>query len=530
MVREHLWWQHGVVYEIYPRSFQDSDGDGVGDIPGILSRLDYLSRLGVDALWLCPVYPSPMADFGYDISDHTGVDPLFGTMGDLETLVSEAHARDLKVLMDLVPNHTSDRHPWFLESRSGRDSGKRDWYVWRDPAPDGGPPNNWLAHFGGRAWEFDGATGQYYLHSFLVQQPDLNWRNAEVRAAMYDVMRSWLDRGVDGFRVDVLWHVVKDDKFRDDPPNPDWVPEDGPYMRLRHVYSADRPEVHEVIREMRDVLDEYDERVMIGEIYLPLERLVAYYGENCCGAHLPFNFQLIELPWNAGAIKRAVDAYESLIPEGGWPNWVLGNHDKYRVLSRIGPAQARVAAMMLLTLRGTPTMYYGDEIGMSNVPIPPDKVCDPYERNIPGLGLGRDPERTPMQWDASPNAGFTTGEPWLPLAADHDSCNVEAQLDGPASMLGLYRRLLELRRSEDALSVGDYVPLEAVGDVFAYMRRRSSRRFIVALNLGHRQQAYPLGGLEGVVVLGTDPGREREVVSGTLHLGASEGVVIAGVP
>ena len=530
MVSDHLWWQHGIVYQVYPRSFADTNGDGVGDLPGVTARLDHLQWLGVDAVWLSPVYPSPMADFGYDISDYTAIDPVFGILGDFERLVDEAHRRGLKVLLDFVPNHSSDRHPWFVQSRSSRDSEKRDWYVWRDPAPDGGPPNNWLAHFGGIAWEFDEATQQYYLHSFLREQPDLNWRHPEVRAAMYDAMRFWLDRGVDGFRVDVLWHVIKDDEFRDDPPNPDWVPDEGPYNRLRHVYSSDRPEVHDVIREMRDVLEEYEERVLIGEIYLPLERLVTYYGENCCGAHLPFNFQLIELPWNARAMKSAIDTYENLLPEGGWPNWVIGNHDKHRICSRVGPAQARVAAMMLLTLRGTPTMYYGDEIGMCDVPIPPEKVRDPYERNIPGLGLGRDPQRTPMQWDSSANAGFTTGEPWLPVAEDHASVNVAAEREAPGSMLSLYRSLIELRRAEEALSVGDYVPLDSTGDVLAYMRRRGARRFVVALNLGHARKAYSLGGFEGVVVLSTDHARERGAERGMIVLEPNEGVVIAGVP
>ena len=408
------WWQRGVIYQIYPRSFMDSTGDGVGDLRGIIDRLEYLEWLGVDAVWVSPIYPSPMRDFGYDISDYTAIHPLFGTLEDFDELIAEAHSRDIRVLLDYVPNHTSDEHDWFAESRASRESAKREWYIWRDPRPDGGVPNNWLSHFGGLAWEFDQATEQYYFHAFLPQQPDLNWRNPDVRAAMYDVLRFWLERGVDGFRIDVFYQVIKDDRLRDDPPNPDWVPKLGPYDRLRHVYSMDRPEVHEIAREIRCVLEEYGDGVMIGEIWLPLERLVTYYGVEGTGTHLPLNFQLIQLPWNAAVIRDAIREYEDLLPRGGWPNWVLGNHDIHRIASRVGPAQARTAAMMLLTLRGTPTMYYGDEIGMADVPIPPECVHDPLERNVPGLGLGRDPQRSPMQWTSGVHSGFSDGEPWLP--------------------------------------------------------------------------------------------------------------------
>lgn len=524
--RDHLWWQRGVIYQVYPRSFQDTNRDGVGDLPGITSRLDHLSSLGVDALWISPVHPSPMADFGYDISDYVDVDPVFGTLEDFDALVDEAHRRGLKVLMDYVPNHTSEEHPWFQRSRSSRDDPRRDWYIWHDPSPDGGPPNNWLASFGGSAWEWDERTAQYYYHAFLAQQPDLNWRNPQVQEAMLDVLRFWLDRGVDGFRVDVLWHVIKDDEFRDDPPNPDWVPAHGPHSSLDHVYSSDRPETHDMVLRMREVLDRYDERVLIGELYLPVNRLMTYYGEDCGGAHLPFNFELMRVPWAAAEVKHTVDGYEGLLPEGGWPNWVLGNHDKHRVASRVGPAQARVAAMLLLTLRGTPTLYYGDEIGMQDVPIPPNRVRDPFEKSVPGLGLGRDPERTPMQWDASENAGFTTGVPWLPLSADHAVRNVEVLDRDPRSILWLYRRLLALRRSEGALSVGSYTPLDRHGEVFAYMRRHGAERILVALNLSHDGQVYPLGPIGGRTLLSTHLDTDHEPVRTSLFLRENEGVII----
>lgn len=522
-----LWWQRGIVYQVYPRSFQDTDGDGVGDLPGITSRLPYLSELGVDAVWLSPIYPSPMRDFGYDISDHCAVHPLFGTLEDLDRLVAEAHRLGLRVLLDYVPNHTSREHPWFVESRSSRDNPRRDWYLWHDPAPDGGPPNNWLSHFGGSAWTFDPHTGQYYYHAFLPDQPDLNWRDPAVVDAMLGVLRFWLERGVGGFRVDVLWQVIKDAEFRDDPPNPDWVPEQGPYNALRHVFSSDRPEVHDIVVQMRRVLDAYGDTVMVGEIWLPLERLVTYYGNDANGTHLPLNFQLIELPWRADALLRAVDAYEDLLPRGGWPNWVLGSHDIRRTATRVGPAQARVAAMMLLTLRGTPTMYYGDEIGMHDVPIPPDKVQDPYERNVPGLGFGRDPQRSPMQWDVSHCAGFTTGEPWLPVADDFFLFNVENGSDDPASLLNLYRRLIALRREEPALSVGQYVRHGVAEDVIVYERRHDGRRFVVALNMGHEPRSLAVHGPRSCrVVLSTGLDREGDEVCGTLTIRDNEGLVL----
>ncbi len=530
MSREHEWWQRGVIYQVYPRSFQDSNGDGIGDLPGILARLDYLQWLGVDAIWLSPIYPSPMADFGYDISDYTDVDPLFGTLDDFDALVAEAHRRRMKIVLDFVPNHTSEEHPWFRESRSSRDNSKRAWYIWRDPAPGGGPPNNWLSNFGGSAWELDERTGQYYYHAFLKQQPDLNWRNPDVQAAMLDVLRFWLDRGVDGFRVDVIWHIVKDDQFRDNLPDPEYKPEHAPHRRLLATYNTDRPEVHDIIGSMRAVVDQYGERLMVGEIYLPVERLMDYYGARGSGVHLPFNFQLIALPWHARAIADAIDRYEALLPSYGWPNWVLGNHDNPRIASRIGAAQSRVAAMLLLTLRGTPTLYYGDEIGIQNVPIPPDRVQDPFEKNVPGLGHGRDPARTPMQWSATENAGFTTASPWLPIAEEYSSNNVEAQSRDPSSLLTLYRRLLALRRQEPALSIGDFTAVPEQGDLLSYRRQfDNARRFLIILNLGAERALFqnPAVPQRGLVVLSTHLDREAEEFGGQIMLQGNEGLIIA---
>lgn len=287
--KEYLWWQKDILYQIYPRSFKDSDGDGIGDLPGILEKLDYLKDLGIKGVWISPFYPSPMADFGYDVSDYTGIHPMFGTMEDFDRLLAEVHERGLKLILDFVPNHSSDQHPWFQESKSSKDNPKRDWYIWKDPGPNGGPPNNWGAAFGGSGWEYDTVSGQYYYHAFLKEQPDLNWRNPEVQEAMFNAMRFWLDKGVDGFRVDVMWHMIKDEQFRDNPPNPDYTEDKSPYDKLLQAYNTDQFEVHDIVKKMRAVMDKYDERVMIGEIYLPIDKLVAYYGQDSEGAHLPLS-------------------------------------------------------------------------------------------------------------------------------------------------------------------------------------------------------------------------------------------------
>jgi len=481
---EYAWWQRGVIYQVYPRSFQDTNGDGIGDLAGVERRLDHLVDLGVDALWVSPIYPSPMVDFGYDVADYSGIHPMFGTLADFDRLLAAAHDRGLKLLLDFVPNHSSDQHPWFLDSRSSRASAKRDWYIWRDPAPGGGPPNNWISDFGGSAWEWDEATGQYYYHAMLREQPDLNWRNPALKAAMLDAMRFWFDRGVDGFRIDILWHMIKAADFRDNPPNPDWRPGMADMHKVLQLNSTDQPEVFGIAAEMRALADSYGGKVLVGEIYLPIERLMAYYGKAGEGVHLPFNFQLIDAPWNARALHKMVEDYESALPSGGWPNWVLGNHDRPRIATRIGEAQARNAVMLLLTMRGTPTLYYGDELGLADVAIPPDRVQDPRELREPGLGFGRDPVRTPMPWDGSANAGFTTGEPWLPLNPDWATRNVAAQRRDTHSMLSLHRDLLRLRRAHPALAVGSLRLLEAEGDVLAYTREYEGETIVVALNLG----------------------------------------------
>lgn len=523
------WWKDGIFYQIYPRSFQDSDADGVGDIKGIIGRLPYLARLGVDAIWLSPIFPSPMTDFGYDISDYTGIDPLFGAMEDFDGLVEAAHSHGLKIILDLVPNHTSDQHPWFVESRSSRDNPKRDWYIWCDAEADGVPPNNWLSEFGGSAWSYDEATGQYYYHAFLAQQPDLNWRNPAVREAVYDVMRFWLRKGVDGFRVDVIWHLIKDAEFRDNPPNPFYREGRPPHEKILTQYSTDQPEVHEVVAEMRRVTEEFGSRVLIGEIYLPLERLVAYYGNDLRGAQMPFNFALISTLWSARSIEKIIADYEAALPPGAWPNWVLGNHDRPRVASRVGPDQTRVAAMLLLTLRGTPTLYYGDEIGMRQLTIAPDQVRDPFEKNVPGIGVGRDGCRTPMQWDATPNAGFSRATPWLPVADDFMHENVVNLDADEGSILNLYRELIRLRKQTPALTSGDYAPLAAEGDLLLYRRTSGDKSFVIALNLGAEPVAVTSTsiGSGSEILLSSFLDRQHESVEGSLDLRGNEGVIIA---
>ena len=528
------WWQTGAVYQIYPRSFADTTGGGTGDLAGITGRLDYLEWLGVDAIWISPFYPSPMADFGYDVSNHVDVDPLFGSLADFDELLAKAHDRGIRVLIDYVPNHTSDQHAWFAESRASRTAEKRDWYVWRDPGPNGRPPNNWLSMFGGPAWEWDEPTGQFYLHTFLREQPDLDWRNPAVRAAMFDVARFWLDRGVDGFRIDVAPMVMKDPELRDNPPNPSPTPEElarlGPWMTQLHVNDHNHPDMHELYRAFRALLDSYPgERVSIGELHHPdFDVWAAYYGERQDEIHVPFNFHLTFAPWSSDRVRAAIVGVQKALPAGAWASWVLGNHDQPRFASprRAGRAQAKVGMLMLLTLRGTPTIYYGDEIGMVDVPIAPADARDPLERREPGRG--RDPQRSPMQWDASPNAGFTAPDanPWLPVAPDAATVNVAAQIEDPDSLLSLTRRLLRLRREHPVLHVGDFEPFGPTPDgIVAYRRVSPSGRLAVIANLTDGPRTVPGAG-PGRVLIGTDRDRDGAPAGRVVEVLPNEAFVI----
>ena len=518
------WWHGAVLYQIYPRSFVDSDGDGVGDLAGAISKLDYLNdgtdaSLGVDGIWLSPFYPSPQVDFGYDVSDYRDVDPGYGTLADVDKLLAEAHHRGIRVLVDLVMNHTSAEHPWFLESRASRGGDRRDWYIWADPGPDGGPPNNWLSAFErcGPAWTFDPATGQYYLHSFTPEQPDLNLRNPAVRDELRDIWRFWLDRGVDGFRLDVAHRLFKDDLLRDNPPEVAharrhlWHPE-------VCQYNLDRPEVHELLRTLRETLDAYGGRLALGEVPVSDECLARYLtGE---GMQTAFHVTFWDQPWQAGAFRRTVDRLAGEVGPGALPTYALATHDIARTVSRYGSTErARLAAMMMLTLRGLACVYYGEEIGMTG-------------REPPGGPLdvdGRDGQRTPMQWDAA-GAGFTTGVPWLPFGRDLATVNVAHQHGDAASLLNLYRRLIWYRKRSAALREGDYRSLDSSPETYVYLRTAPGERLLVALNFAARRESVPtppeLPG-SGRVEVSTRTARDgMPVALSPLVLEPQEGVVV----
>lgn len=524
------WWREAVVYQVYPRSFQDSDGDGIGDLQGLIARLDYLNdgtprSLGVDAIWLSPTFPSPMADFGYDVADYCDVHPDFGDLEAMDRLVSECHARGIRVLLDFVPNHTSDQHPWFIESRSSRDNPRRDWYFWRDPKPDGSPPNNWISMFGGPGWTFDEATGQYYLHSFLKEQPDLNWRNPEVERAMHNVLRFWLDRGIDGFRIDVMGMIIKHPDLADNPPDPDWHPGDTERRPQLLLNNRNYPEVYPAVQRLRAVFDEYDGRVAVGEVFGSSADVARYYGEeDRPGLHLAFNFQLIHVhnhvptPWEATTLRRVVTEADAALAGARQPCFTLGNHDRVRFISRHdadghGHARARAAILLLLGLRNTPFIYYGEEIGMEDVPVPPELQVDPARFR----SIGRDSSRTPMPWDSSPGRGFSTGTPWLPYGPLIP--NVAAQEDDPDSMLNLYRRAIWLRKSTPALLRGRQVELPAPGGVFAWTRILPGAPAVaVAVNTADSPREVALHG-GGTVILSTDRRQEGTALrDGVLRL------------
>ena len=489
------WWRRGAVYQVYPRSFADSDGDGVGDLRGLRAHLDHLAELSVAAVWLSPVFPSPMADFGYDVSDHCDVDPLFGTLADLDDLVADCHARGIRVVLDWVPNHTSDQHPWFRASRSSREDPKRDWYVWRDGAPDGGPPNDWRSEFAavGPAWTYDEPTGQWYLHSYTPQQPDLDWDNPEVEAAMHDTIRFWLGRGVDGLRIDALQRLAKDPQLRRNAGSD-----------RRH--DQDWATAHERLRGIRRVVDEFPDRMVVGEVYLlDLRRVLAYLagGDQL---HLAHNFVFVHLPWDAGAFRTAVEEFEAQAEPETWPAWFLGNHDHARIATRYddgghGPARARAVALLLTALRGTPFLYQGDELGLPDAVVPPDRVVDVD---------GRDPERAPIPWRppsvAGPGAGFTTGEPWLPLVADAERLCVERQAADPSSTLSLVRRLGALRAGSPALQTGRQRVLDAPPGVLAWLREEGDERLLAAVNLGLEPRTVAPD-VATTLLVSTDPDR-----------------------
>ncbi|NOJ38441.1 DUF3459 domain-containing protein [Bradyrhizobium sp. WSM 1791] len=522
--RDAAWWRNAVIYEIAAISFQDSNGDGQGDLPGLLQRVDYLQWLGVGAVWLGPICKSPMQDFGYDIADFSAVDPRFGTMEDFERVVRALHEAGIKLILDFVPNHTSDQHAWFQESRTSRDNPKADWYIWAEAGANGGPPNNWLSRFGGSGWEWCEARRQFYYHSFLTSQPDLNWRNEQVRQAMADTMRFWLDRGVDGFRVDASAVLIKDELLRDNPADPEADGNTPPPQKYTPVFTDDRPETMRCIEYIRNVLDEYDERLLCGEVQGKTDRIGHFYGNSKPRLHLPLNFALLDTEWNAVALQATIDAYFNAIPDGAWPDFVIGGHDKHRVASKLGQAQSRILAMLLMTIRGTPFLFAGDEIGSEQVKIPPEKIQDPFEKLVKGFDLNRDPERAPLRWDDTARGGFTTGEPWLPLSEDR-SRNIEAQRRDARSLLNLYRELIALRRRERCLSHGEYRPRRAHNDIFWFARTLDETEILVALNLCREPRLLEWQG-SGSRLMSTYLDREAGKVEGPTHLRPNEGVIV----
>ncbi len=524
---DSVWWRDGVLYQIYPRSFADSDGDGIGDLNGIRSRLDHLEWLGIDGIWLNPTMPSPNDDWGYDVADYTGVHPDLGTLEDLDALIAAAGERGIRVLLDLVPNHTSDRHAWFVEALGSREAPHRDYYVWADAAPGGGPPNNWLSNFGGSAWTLDEASGQYYLHNFLPSQPDLNWWNPAVRTAFDDILRSWFDRGVAGFRIDVCHAIVNDRELRDDPIATE---ADHPGVRergTRQVFSMNRPEVHDVLRRWRAVAEEPEERrILVGETYvLELDHLIPFYGSGEDELNLAFNFLFVHAELDAAEMRAIVEHMEASLPQAAWPVWTGSNHDAGRLATRWAggdEARARAALMLLLTLRGTPFLYYGDEIGLPDIPVPEEAHLDPVGRRTGDPSRSRDPCRTPMPWSAGPGAGFTTADarPWLPIG-DASVRSVAAQREDPGSVLHLVRDLIALRRATADLTRGGYATLAAPHGAWAFRRGDG---VVVALNLS--SEPVEVDGLgPATVAVATRRERDGEWIDGPVALGPWEGVV-----
>ena len=490
-----LWWRDGIIYQIYPRSFADSNHDGIGDLVGIINKLDYLSDLGIDAIWLSPIFPSPDVDFGYDVANYTDIDPKFGTMADFENLVMAAKKRDIYIILDLVLNHTSNQHPWFIESKKSKENPYHDWYLWQDPKPNGDPPNNWQSVFGGSAWEFDPQVGQYYYHMFCDEQPDLNWRNPDVHKQMMDIFHFWLNKGVKGFRLDVFNVYFKDLEFKDNPSQ----------IRIRafdcqkHIYDVSQPEMFPLIQEIRTILDEYQDTYVVGETFLASPTQTAAY----CGQdklHAAFNFDFASNRWHPKRFLRSAQNWYQALADDAWPNNFLSNHDMHRAATRYclgeDDRRAKVAGALLLTLKGTPYLYYGEEIGLRDIPIrKKSDIKDPVGQTFWPFYKGRDGCRAPMQWQNQPNAGFSSGEPWLPVHADYPDRNVEQQMTDPNSLLNFIKIIIQIRKAEPALQRGDFQPLtEDPHQILAYYRTLQDDQVLVVLNFSIRELIFDLPG------------------------------------
>lgn len=521
------WWKYGVVYHIYPHSFKDSNDDGIGDIPGIIKKLDYLKELGVDAIWLSPVYSSPMVDMGYDICDYQNIDEHYGTMDDFKNLLAEAHQRGIRVIMDLVLNHTSDLHPWFLQSRSSRKNPKRDWYIWRPPrkGQKGKKPNNWITNFGKKAWRYDHKTKEYYYHSFFWQQADLNWRNPEVKEAMFDVMRFWLDMGVDGFRLDVINLIYKDKDLRNNKSR---------VFKKSEIHNRNQPEAYELLRDFRKLLDSYPGKTSVGEIYTPPPGdpflAASFLGNGTDMLHMVFDFSLIFTLWRAPGYYKTLTGYYEKIPADGWPCFFLSNHDIGRSIRRLlwewsKYERAKLHAVLLATLKGTPFIYYGEEIGMENVTIPKTHIRDLYGRLLYPFFRGRDRARTPMQWSDKPHAGFSKETPWLPVAGNYATVNVKKQQDDSNSILSIYKSLLALRKKEVALQKGDITFLgKGENNILAYSRVYGQEEIIVLLNFSRRKKKYK--GAFGNAALLFSTHKSTKLSETGVVLQAMEGVIL----
>lgn len=528
--------QNAVIYEIYIRSFYDSNGDGVGDIKGIIDHLDYLGGsdwgLGVNTLWLTPFYKSPMADFGYDVSDYCEVDPIFGSLDDFKKLVHKAHQHNMKVLVDFIPNHTSDQHAWFQSSKSSRDNPKRSWYIWSDPKADGSPPNNWKNIFGGSAWEWDAITEQYYLHSFLAQQPDLNWSNPEVQAAMKQVLVFWSELGVDGFRVDAVEWMSKDPSLADDPLDPEYSPDKNPnsYHSLLHHHSKRGPDLSEFMKIISETVHSYPDQLLIFEAHPhywnDTRAYTTFYRNVNSPLTAPFNLEALSSSWQAESFSKFIDGFQEALDDIDVPIYAFGNHDCSRLASRVGPGAAPTAAMLLLTLPGIPVIYYGDELGMTDSTIPQDKLQDQFEKNNPGVGIGRDPERVPLPWTNGPNAGFSSGTPWLPIEENYQDHSIETQLADETSLFNLYRQLLQLRDKLQLFQSGSYQSFDIHPDVFCYKRANTEHSCVVILNFSDQAIQVSNDLLKGQVILSTYQDNRVSQVDGSAELRPHEGLII----
>ena len=510
------WWRGAVMYQIYPRSYADSDGDGVGDLPGIIGKLDYVASLGVDGIWLSPFFRSPMKDFGYDVSDYRDVDPLFGTLADFDALVAEAHALGLKVIIDQVWSHSSDRHPWFIESASSRDNPKADWYVWADARPDGSPPNNWQAEFGGPSWTWNQRRRQYYLHNFLIEQPDLNYWNPEVQNEILDIARFWLDRGVDGFRLDVINFIFHDRELRDNPPAAQDRPSILPTRFQQHVFDRSRPEALPFLNRLRAVMDSYDARMTLGEVGdLQVQQI---YTEPPDRLHTAYSFFL--LATRSAPPALFAEAMQSWSQAPGWPSWSLGNHDVARFATRLAhsgdPREVRALMAVLLCLRGTIFLYQGEELGLPQARVPFEKLRDPFDIAAYGGEVGRDGARTPMPWTSeAPGAGFSSAvDTWLPVDEAHLPLAAAAQEGDADSFLNFTRRLVAVRQASTALRTGTATVLPAPDGVLAFERTYKKERLTCVFNLSAGKMTYPVGVAASLVATfnGAAPGERGSLI------------------